>query len=803
MTIRVYPSRLEGEPIETHETTGRMSITDWLKSVAPSFRADAENVHPTIRVNQELIPPESWPLTFFLPSDDIDIYIEARGVETIIYAVLFVIAVAVAMSVKAPSAASNRRAGRTLEEPGELANQVRWGDPIPDIAGSPITYPDYILPPRRYFQNKTQQWVDSLVCVGVGSYQIDTTQIWVGETPVTTLGDDVEVTVYEPNQTIPADHSSWWHTPEEVGFTTLGGSGMTMGPSEQITAFWTSDVTLSGQNITGDVAVPSDWENGLTLRVECDHPIKYSGNAIESAMLDTLGLTPGDMIEITGVNSGIYTVSTIESGSGGDPGSPATATGSISPIRYDFSVTPAFLTISLGTSSPVVSLTTTVSGLSELVNVMNSQLNSTRVRARESSGALEIYQIDPYDGGNITISGDVSDLLGSPTFVAGTPTVLPSGSRYIVAGANFGTSTETASAGFVGLGFQITNISVSTVTVAPPDVPFWTGFPSNTSNASSGVQVDRGSMVGGWLGWFTATPRGEESDCFEVDISLPNGLISYNKKGRIRSASAGGEIQWRYIGSPTINSFTFNNSDSNADYMGHTYRINHAPGRVEVRVRASSAPSTSASVSDKQQWSGLRSRIIGAPSRYPNMTLLHVSLRSGDKISGGVENRLSIRPMRILPVPDNPAVQEPTRGIIPYFIYMMETVGYGRDKLDIDHLIDLHDIYEDRQDYFDLSVNSSSTLKTIANYCLSAGFAELNLRKGKISAARDALRLEYPSRIYSAQELRKGGELVEITKSRMPDEIDGVDVEYIDYQTGRSMTEPYRLAGDQGLRVQK
>src|SRR5690606_19586567 len=148
---------------------------------------------------------------------------------------------------------------------------------------------------------------------------------------------------------------------------------------------------------------------------------------------------------------------------------------------------------------------------------------------------------------------------------------------------------------------------------------------------------------------------------------------------------------------------------------------------------------------------------------------------------------------------DDPEVLEPTRDIAPFFVYMMESVGYGRELIDMDHIRALHRIWHDRGDTFDLSVDTTSTLKTIAGYCLQAGFAELTIRRGLISAARDAYRTGMPPRVYSPQELVSP--LIETTEMIRPDDIDGVDIEYKDRLTGRMMTVSYRLPGDKGLRV--
>ena len=801
MTIRVYPSRLEGEPLEMHETTERLTIAEWMQSVAPDFALGATELHPTIRVNGVLVEHAEWPLTFFEPDDVVDVYIEAKGIVVIAtIAALAVLAIAIALTMKMPS--NNRKQGATIEDPGALANQVRWGDPIPEIAGAPRTYPDYITPPRRYFVDLRHQWVDSLVCIGMGEYLLDQSQVFVGDTSAPTLGDNLEVRFFEPGETIPAPYNEWWHAPEEVGFTSLGGSGMTLGPATDISQYWSASFAFAGHSLTGSTAPPSSWTTGLFVSIQAEHELVFSGNTVQSELLDTLQLTTGDEFELSGERAGVYTISAIYTGTGGSAGSPATAIGSVAPDRFDFSSSTGGMTVSFNSFQYSISLTANTVDLTGLADAINSQLNGSPIRARSAtSGVLEIYQIQPYNGGVMTLSGGYTELLGNPVITQGVATTPPIRARYAVSGADFGAGSEIAAAGLPGFLYTITNISGNTISVSPPDVAFWAGFPSSVSGATSNVQVDSGSLQGGWVGPFAATPIGEVSDAFEVDIALPGGLISYDKKGRIRSRWVRSYIEWRLIGDTDWNSSEFTNTQATADHIGFTYRIAHPVGRVEVRVRADRAPSTSASESDKQQWVGLRSRIVGAPTSYPGMTVAHIRLSSGDKVSGAVESKLSIRAMRKLPTIEDPNVIAPTRDIAPFFIHMMNTVGYGRNLIDMPHIEALHEIWRDRGDTFDLSVNGNSTLKTVANYCLQAGFAEMTMRRGLISAARDAYRMGSPPRVYSPQEMVTP--LVESTESIMPDDIDGVDIEYVDYLTGRTLTESYRLFGDKGRRVEK
>src|SRR5690606_3354194 len=132
---------------------------------------------------------------------------------------------------------------------------------------------DYIVPPRWYYVNKRQQWVDALLCLGVGYYQKARNLVFVGDTPATALGDDLELRFFEPGETISAPYNEWWHTSEEVGFTNMGGMGLTLGlaGSFGIQLSWLTMLTFSGNSIIGTGPVPSSWEPGIIVRVEAAH----------------------------------------------------------------------------------------------------------------------------------------------------------------------------------------------------------------------------------------------------------------------------------------------------------------------------------------------------------------------------------------------------------------------------------------------------------------------------------------------------------------------------------------------------
>ena len=68
MTIRFYPSRLPGEPLETHEH-GVTSIRSWLVANVEGY--EDRDVPPlTVEVEGLLIPPGEWAKCVIRPDSD-------------------------------------------------------------------------------------------------------------------------------------------------------------------------------------------------------------------------------------------------------------------------------------------------------------------------------------------------------------------------------------------------------------------------------------------------------------------------------------------------------------------------------------------------------------------------------------------------------------------------------------------------------------------------------------------------------------------------------------------------------------
>src|SRR5690625_7157491 len=76
MTIKIYPSLMEGAPIETHEWTG--TIEGWFASKDIDL-TEHEEQPVVVRVNGDDIDPEEWASTSITGGDDVEIGILPHG----------------------------------------------------------------------------------------------------------------------------------------------------------------------------------------------------------------------------------------------------------------------------------------------------------------------------------------------------------------------------------------------------------------------------------------------------------------------------------------------------------------------------------------------------------------------------------------------------------------------------------------------------------------------------------------------------------------------------------------------------
>ena len=325
MTINVFGSKLNDEPDEVFHAGG-MSVRDWLSENADNF-SDMD-VHPiSVSLNGEVVEPSEWALTVFSERDTLDIVIEPKGTE-LFFGALFLVAIKT-MTPKIPKVGQTSQNGEDLNEASIKGNKIKINSPIREIAGKRKVFPDYLLPPRRYFGGPREQRVEMLLCVGVGDHEVPANKILIGDTPIVSLGEDVTYKVYSPGADLSADNAHlWWNDVTEVGSSSNGSSGLELTVSTSITpGYSATSQQFNGKMVTipsGAGNFPADWTAGLIVQIVVPYQYEFIDGGIDRDIirgnsLNMLNPEVGDSIQIFGVNSGNYIVHSFKPTNGLSP----------------------------------------------------------------------------------------------------------------------------------------------------------------------------------------------------------------------------------------------------------------------------------------------------------------------------------------------------------------------------------------------------------------------------------------------------------------------------------------------------
>jgi len=853
--IEIFPSKLEGGPLERHTLEQATTIEAWLKAKVRGY--EPRPVPPiSILMNGELVAPAVWGETEVAPGDKVSIYIEPKGssLKTIFkpgpLAKLFGLGNPFD-PVKPATPNMQNRSSKELNLSTVKGNQAALNDAIPELAGSPKRYPDILVPVHRYFGDPTEQWAELLLCIGKGKYQVLPSDVLIGDTPIASLGSTASYAVYGPGEDLISETAAqWWHSATEVGATNTGNAGLTLTTTVAVQQQFSGNAIQANAFVLtvpdGAGSFPVGWTSGMIARIEVPYPYTFTAPADGSATvisgkhLPMLQPFVGMKIEITGANAGEYVVATFDPevpGTPEVPGSPSMVTGSAAPSRFDFDVTPLSFSVTRGASTFPVTLNTATVNLTGLVSAVNSALAGTPLVASTSSGFLRIAeQAAPFSGVALGLTGSTSDIFGaSPGFVTGTKSEAATEGQFAkmtlaydggapAIGLQVGEMLSTI--GYRDLRYRITAVSsdseeddngtpeneahgpsaltVARLTDTGAEDDDWGGFDPTETN-SANIVLDGSTTEGEWSGPIAALPEGEVTRRLEVDHFFPQGLIRYtDKNGNPRQVSVKVETQYRDIANAGAwTSVTATYTATSPDQMGFTQKISiPAAMRPEVRTRRIGEESTTSNKQDRVQWFGLRARIERAPRRYQGVTVMVVYIKGSNRLSAQSQTMVSVRPTRVLPVRSGGAwaIETPTRDIVPWISHVARTIGYTDDDLDLVEFDRLDAIWRARGDRFDLEVSSQETVLEALNNALMAGFAELTIDRGLIRPVRDEPRSVF-EHMYSPQNML--GNLVRKFTTVRPDDYDGVDVEYIDEDSWQKETVKCRLPGDSGVKTEK
>lgn len=260
MTIEIYPSLVAAEPAELHEWEG--SIAGFLDAQGCAYNARAEQpIVVTVRGVE--VPSEDWGRFHVSATETVQVRIVAHGFDPISWAYIALAAVmAYSLTMGRPSLGkmNDTPQGRSLSSAEATANRAKLNQAVPELAGRHIRWPDYLTPPRRYFADQRTQYLETLLCIGPGQYQIGGESVKIGNTPLSGLAG-AEFHIYGPGADVAVHgmHGNWYNAPE-VGGTSAGTAGL------ELSSDVVSDVQSPGGTLTFSgytITAADGWSQGI------------------------------------------------------------------------------------------------------------------------------------------------------------------------------------------------------------------------------------------------------------------------------------------------------------------------------------------------------------------------------------------------------------------------------------------------------------------------------------------------------------------------------------------------------------
>ncbi len=812
MTIKFYPSRLPGEPLETHEH-GVLTLHEWMCRNVPSYSQDKP--HPVvIELNGQAVPPAEWPLCLLRPGSDVRIYPIPYGTGLEIAAWVSV-AVSIASTAYALFFAPKPELGgfsssnaSSLDLNPAKANTAKLGDPVREAFGRNRIYPDYLVQPVTRFDpaDPTRMTVEMFVCLGYGRFSYTGGDFRVGETPALTLGEGFSYTSYGPGDNVAGDRrSEIWFNSTEVGGTS-SGSGLDMAQTAPEASDIVADaMTVSGASVSfsgldvdddndedeDENKLPPGWIAGaiVTLKAPVNYQVSIEGgfNVLTGDVVSEIAPFSGMPVTLTfngtDYDLQIATYTPHQDAVPGTGGATAVLRASASPSTYDFTTTSQTFALTWQGITYTISLVANYGTMSGLLAAINGGLNGSGLIAQDDGGVIRIVEISsPWRGGSITSSFLPASVFGdSPVFTAGAAS--SGGSPAVTASVTLAYDSGTA---FSGLPEGTQRISLAhrgnEYQIASTDGPSatvqrvvngvvdstWPGFMTRTvvDFAASGINDNET-----WLGPFLACPQNEVVDAFEVNFAFPNGICGFQNNGNKRVRHVEYEIQYRVYGSGSgWTSKPGGYALKNVNGLGFTERFDlSSPGLVEVRCRRRNEQGSN-NARDSMFWQALRGRLLSRPTSYAGISTIGITVETGGQLAAQSDKRVSVVATRNYDGGGD-------RTISGAFLHLARSLGYRDDQIDIAALSTLEATYwTPRGEYFDHQASSDGTsAKDIFDKIAEAGMGYFLLSDGLLSVGREGVKSW--TGIITPQDTVEEMQ----TSFRVPseDDFDGVDVKYI------------------------
>ncbi len=236
VNIRVYPNKLDSSVFEALECEAGLTIHQWLVKSVPAYDQSIDPLF-SVLVDGIEIEKEFWPIFVLKSGNLLECFVEPRDPVTVTLVVIAVVSAGVAIYYANQAIPDTYNStvpkGSPIYSVNAQGNQPRMMGVIPEVFGRHKIYPDYIVPLNRAYSNH-EQYLYMMLAAGVGRYQIDPTEIYIGETQVGNYGGDIDYDIFNPSQNITSHpaHKIIYTSREVAGSN--GQNGLELVPAGRV-----------------------------------------------------------------------------------------------------------------------------------------------------------------------------------------------------------------------------------------------------------------------------------------------------------------------------------------------------------------------------------------------------------------------------------------------------------------------------------------------------------------------------------------------------------------------------------------
>jgi hypothetical protein len=198
--IRVYPNQLNREEYELVGCDAGITLLDYLHENVSAYRERPVPLFSVLR-NGDPLAFEQWGAVVLESGDLVECIIEPKDPVTAVMVVIAVASAAYSIHLANQPLPDTYNAttprGSSIYDVNAQGNRPRLMGIVPVMFGRHKMYPDYLNPPKVFYEN-SEQVVQMMLSLGHGSFSIPENEILIGDTPIGNYGAAVNYQIFQP-----------------------------------------------------------------------------------------------------------------------------------------------------------------------------------------------------------------------------------------------------------------------------------------------------------------------------------------------------------------------------------------------------------------------------------------------------------------------------------------------------------------------------------------------------------------------------------------------------------------------------